>query len=171
MSSPTILSTIEPGRTSRKQRCWAHPTFGKAGKVNIRQSVTNSLRLLALGLALSGVAGAAAAGTPVLDAEAGPCALAITVSDPENRPVYAAKIRVTVRYGFMGLRKTSLEIHTDTEGKALLTGLPETPKGRLEFEVTSGRFSTIVSTYPSSRCGEDRLNVRFENRDLVPEGR
>ncbi len=93
------------------------------------------------------------------------------MSDPENRPVYAAKIRVTVRYGFMGLRKTSLEIHTDAEGKALLTGLPETPKGRLEFEVTSGRFSTIVSTYPSSRCGEDRLNVRFENLDLVPEGR
>lgn len=128
------------------------------------------MRLLALGLALSGVTGAAADAS-VLDAEAGPCALAITVSDPENRPVYAAKIRVTVRHGFMGLRKTSLEIHTDAEGKALLTGLPETPKKRLEFEVTSGRFHTIVSTYPSSRCGEDRLNVRFKNRDLLPEDR
>jgi hypothetical protein len=37
---------------------------------------------------------------PVMDGEAGPCSIAFTVTDSKGAPVYDARIRVHIAYGF-----------------------------------------------------------------------
>lgn len=89
---------------------------------------------------------------PRVSADAGTCRAAFTVRDGSNKPIYNAKIDVTVHYGFMNLRKTQLEIATNADGKALVDGLPNFPKKPLEFVVKSGTVSKVVTDDPSSTC-------------------
>jgi hypothetical protein len=102
---------------------------------------------------------------PVLDAELGTCSVLFTVKDPENKPVYAAKIRTVIHYGFLSIRSLSLEIGTNGDGKAKITGLPRTPKKRFEFDIMSGNFHKQAASYPSSRCEEDKIDITFEPQD------
>jgi hypothetical protein len=96
---------------------------------------------------------------PVIDAEVGPCAVTFTVTGPDNTPVYNARISVVVRHGFMGMRRLTLDVGTDTTGKALIIGLPESPRDRFEFEITNGSYHRKVIHYPSSNCVEDRIDI------------
>jgi hypothetical protein len=102
---------------------------------------------------------------PVLDAEAGICSVAFTVSDPGNKPVYGAKIRTMIRYGILGIRKLSLEIVTNSDGKAKIIGLPRSPKRNFKFEIVSGNFLKQAEIYPSSKCEEDKIDILFGPQD------
>src|SRR5271169_2719757 len=66
---------------------------------------------------------------PVMDGEAGPCSVAFTVTDEKGVPVYDARVRVKMRYGFAGVRHLDLEAATNVDGKALIKGLPQKVKG------------------------------------------
>ncbi|HKW88076.1 MAG TPA: hypothetical protein VJN21_04905 [Candidatus Acidoferrales bacterium] len=87
-----------------------------------------------------------------IDGGVGPCRADFTVKDGSGKPLYNAKINVVLRYGFMSLRKTELELGTDSAGKARFTGLPEDPKKPLAFHIKSGDVSHTVTDDPSISC-------------------
>ena len=89
---------------------------------------------------------------PVVDGGIGPCGADFHVTDDAGKPIYNAKIHVTLKYGFFNVRKTELEVGTNSDGKARFTGLPETPKKPLEFEIKSGTVSKSVTDDPSTNC-------------------
>src|SRR3981081_865955 len=62
---------------------------------------------------------------PVIDGSIGPCSADFTVTDAGGVPVYDAKIRVHIAYGFMNTHKLDLEVGTNIDGKASVTGLPD----------------------------------------------
>lgn len=102
------------------------------------------------------VCGLAVAGTqqdvPHVDGDVGICHALFTVHDGSDKPIYNAKIDVTIHYGFMNLRKTDLEVATNADGKARVDGLPNFPKKPLEFVVHSGTVSKVVTDDPSATC-------------------
>ena len=89
---------------------------------------------------------------PVVDGGIGPCGADFHVTDDAGKSIYNAKIHVTLKYGFFNVRKTELEVGTNSDGKARFTGLPETPKKPLEFEIKSGTISKSVTDDPSTNC-------------------
>jgi hypothetical protein len=78
-----------------------------------------------------------------VDAGQGPCTADFIVNDEAGKPVYAAKIRVRVSYGFRNLHKLDLNVGTNAEGKARFIGLPENSKtGGLFFRAYDGEGPT-----------------------------
>ena len=75
---------------------------------------------------------------PVIDGGIGSCSADFTITDADNKPVYAAKIKVHIAYGFMYARKLDLEVGTNADGKARITGLPSRVKKGLFFEASEG---------------------------------
>src|SRR5271170_2930600 len=75
---------------------------------------------------------------PVIDGGIGPCSADFTVTDSGTTPVYDAKIRVHIAYGFMNLHKLDLEVGTNASGKARFTGLPDRTKRGLFFRASEG---------------------------------
>ena len=77
---------------------------------------------------------------PVMDGEAGPCSVSFTVTDEKGAPVYDARIRVKMRYGFAGAKHLDLEAATNVDGKTLIKGLPQKVKdGILYFHGVQGK--------------------------------
>jgi hypothetical protein len=90
---------------------------------------------------------------PSINGNLGPCTADFTVTDSSNKPIYNAKIHVTILYGFMNKRKSDLEIGTDSDGKARFEGLPDKlKKPPLEFTVRSGDLSKTVRHDPAVDC-------------------
>jgi len=89
---------------------------------------------------------------PVVDGGIGPCGADFHVTDEAGKAIYNAKIHVTLKYGIFNARKTELEVGTNGDGKARFTGLPETPKKPLQFEIKSGTVSKSVTDDPSTNC-------------------
>src|SRR2546426_3767380 len=62
-------------------------------------------------LLLSGISVAAdTQEIPVVNGGLGPCSVDFTVEDGSHKPLYDAKINVTIRYGFLSKRRTDLEV-------------------------------------------------------------
>ncbi len=89
---------------------------------------------------------------PVVDAGLGSCRADFTVKDGSDKPIYNAKISLTIRYGFLNKRKSEVEVGTNSDGKARVTGLPNLPKRPLDFLIKSGDLSTTVTDDPSTNC-------------------
>jgi hypothetical protein len=89
---------------------------------------------------------------PSVNGDLGGCSAAFTVHGSSGKPIYDAKIDVTIRYGFMSMHETELQVGTNSNGKALLTGLPNSPKKPLAFQITSGDLSRIITYDPSTDC-------------------
>jgi hypothetical protein len=89
---------------------------------------------------------------PVVDGGLGACRADFTVKDGAGKPLYDAKVHVVIKYGFFSMRKTELEVGTNSDGKARVTGLPSMPKKPLEFSIKSGTVSTTVTDDPSNNC-------------------
>ena len=93
-----------------------------------------------------------AADIPMVDGGLGSCRADFTVKDGSGKPIYNAKIQITIKYGFWSKRKTELEVGTNSDGKARVTGLPNSPRKPLEFTIKSGTVSTSVTDDPSDNC-------------------
>lgn len=119
-----------------------------------QQGFADSLRILGavLFMVACGLIPCAAADAPVVKGDLGPCSADFTVTDTASKPVYDAKIRVTIVYGFMNKRKSDLEIGTDSEGKARIEGLPEKVKKILEFKIQHGEKTKSVMHDPANEC-------------------
>ena len=89
---------------------------------------------------------------PVVDGGIGACRADFTVKDEAGKPIYNAKISVTIKSGFLNRKKAELEVGTNSNGKARVTGLPAMPKKPLEFEVKSGTVSKSITDDPSETC-------------------
>ncbi len=89
---------------------------------------------------------------PVVNAGLGPCSVDFTVEDGSHKPLYDAKINVTIRYGFLSKRRTDLEVGTNGDGKARFEGLPSKVKRALEFRVRHGQLTKTISHDPADRC-------------------
>ena len=89
---------------------------------------------------------------PVVDGALGSCRADFTVKDGSGKPIYNAKVHTLIKYGFFSKRKTELEVGTNSDGKASVTGLPNMPKKPIEFSIKSGTVETTVTDDPSSSC-------------------
>jgi hypothetical protein len=89
---------------------------------------------------------------PVVDAGLGSCRADFTVKDGSGKPIFNAKVSLTIKYGFWNKRNTQVEVGTNSEGKARVIGLPNLPKRPLEFSIKSGTESTTVTDDPSTNC-------------------
>jgi len=104
-----------------------------------------------------GLLAAQAPQIPVVDGGLGSCRADFTVKDGSDKPIYNAKIHVLIKYGFLSKRKTELEVGTNSDGKASVTGLPSLPKRPLEFSIKSGTVEKAVTDDPSENC-----NAKFD---------
>ena len=89
---------------------------------------------------------------PAVDAAIGPCSADFTINDADNKPVYAAKVKVRIAYGFMTVRKLDLEVGTNVDGKARFTGLPDRLKHGLYFEASEGDRTANAFDDPAKAC-------------------
>src|SRR6267378_5896151 len=100
---------------------------------------------------------------PVVDGGLGSCRADFTVKDEAGKPIYNAKVNVTIKSGFLNRKKTELQVGTNSDGKARVTGLPNLPKKPLEFQIKSGTVSKTITDDPSTNCTavyEVTLSVR-----------
>ncbi len=89
---------------------------------------------------------------PVIDGGIGPCTADFTITDTDNKPVYLAKIKVHIAYGFASTRKLDLEVSTNVDGKARFTGLPDRVKRGLFFEASEGDRTGSAFNDPAKTC-------------------
>ena len=89
---------------------------------------------------------------PVIDGGIGPCTADFIITDSDSKPVYAAKIKVHIAYGFGSFHKLDLEVSTNADGKARFTGLPDRVKRGLYFEASEGDRSGEAFDDPSQTC-------------------
>ena len=76
-------------------------------------------------------------------------------TDDAAAPVYDAKIRVHIAYGFMYLHKMDLEVGTNVDGKARFTGLPARTKDGLAFQASKADRAGTAFVDPSTTCKAD----------------
>jgi hypothetical protein len=97
---------------------------------------------------------------PVMDGEAGSCSIGFTVTDAKGTPVYDARIRVHITYGFMGVRRLDLEAATNVDGKTLFKGLPEKVKGgTLIFRASQGKRDGSAVYDPAKNCSGQQSSI------------
>ena len=97
---------------------------------------------------------------PVMDGGAGPCSVAFTVTDTNGTPVYDARIRVHIAYGFAGVRRLDLEAATNVDGKTQIKGLPEKVKGGiLYFNASKGKLVGSATYDPAKNCGGQNSSI------------
>lgn len=90
---------------------------------------------------------------PIMDGGAGPCSVAFTVTDPKGAPVYDARIKVHIEYGFGGFHRLDLEAATNVDGKTQFKGLPNKVKGKiLYFRAAKGQLSGSATYDPQQNC-------------------
>src|SRR5262252_504724 len=77
---------------------------------------------------------------PAVDAGIGQCTAAFTITDTDNKPIYAAKVKVHIAYGFA------------SDGKARFTSLPDRSKKGLFFEASEGDRTGTAFLDPSKTC-------------------
>ena len=87
-----------------------------------------------------------------MDAGIGPCSADFTITDSASTPVYAAKVKVHIAYGFMNVRKLDLELGTNIDGKAGFIGLPDRSKHGLYFKASEGDRSGEAFDDPANTC-------------------
>ncbi len=97
---------------------------------------------------------------PVMDGEAGPCSIAFTVTDAKGAPVYDARIKVHIAYGFAGVRRLDLEAATNVDGKTQFKGLPEKVKGgTLTFRASQGKREGLAIYDPAKNCSGQQSSI------------
>jgi len=89
---------------------------------------------------------------PAVDAAIGQCTADFTITDTDNKPIYAAKVKVHIAYGFASARKLDLEVGTNVDGKARFTSLPDRSKKGLFFEASEGDRTGTAFLDPSKTC-------------------
>ena len=88
----------------------------------------------------------------VVNGGAGPCTADFVVSDASGKGIYAAKIDIQIRYGFMGLHRLETTVKTNVEGKARIEGLPEKINKTAEFKVASADQTKSLPFDPIGNC-------------------
>ena len=97
---------------------------------------------------------------PVMDGEAGPCSVSFIVTDVKGTPVYDARIKVHIAYGFAGVRRLDLEAATNVDGKTEIKGLPKKVKGEvLYFNAMQGNLRGTYTYDPVTSCDSGKGTI------------
>jgi len=103
---------------------------------------------------------------PVIDGGAGSCSVELTVRGADGKPVYAATVKVHVKYGFGGMRRLDLEAGTNSDGKVKFAGLPaRVQRPPLEFHGSKDELEGLASFDPSTEC-EAKREIALEKPKL-----
>jgi hypothetical protein len=94
---------------------------------------------------------------PVLKAGLGTCSADFTVNDQDGKPLYGAAVHVRVRYGVFGVKRSDLEVGTNSDGKARFEGLPVKAKP-LTYDIQKDDKKATVEQDVSKNC-EARYEV------------
>jgi hypothetical protein len=106
---------------------------------------------------------------PVIQGGAGPCSLELIVRGADGKPVYAATVKVHVKYGFGGTRRLDLEAGTNSDGKVKFAGLPaRVQRPPLEFHASKDEFQGVATFDPSTECQAKR-EIALE-KPKAPDG-
>jgi hypothetical protein len=112
---------------------------------------------------------AASEQVPVIQGGAGPCFLELTVRSADGKPVYAATVKVHIKYGFGGVRRLNLEAGTNSDGKVKFAGLPDrVQRPPLEFHALKDDLIGIGVFDPSTEC-QARHDITLE-KSKAPDG-
>jgi len=105
---------------------------------------------------------------PSVDAGIGTCTADFTVTDADNKPVYAAKVKVHIAYGFLSAHKLDLEVGTNVDGKARFTSLPNRLKhAGLFFQASEGDRTGNAFDDPEKTC-QAQLAVTLRKPTTAP---
>lgn len=104
---------------------------------------------------------------PTLDGGLGPCTADFLITEKDNKPVYDAKVKVHIAYGFMNLHKLDLEVDTNIDGKARFTGLPDRLKHGIYFRASEGDRSGEAFDDPTQTC-QKQFNITVRKGDQPP---
>jgi hypothetical protein len=75
----------------------------------------------------------------------------------DGKPVYAATVKVHIKYGFGGMRRLDLEAGTNSDGKVTFAGLPErVQRPPLEFHASKDELVGVATFDPSAECQAER---------------
>jgi hypothetical protein len=96
---------------------------------------------------------------PAIDGNIGPCSVEFTVTDAGNAAVYNARIRVHIAYRFLSAHKLDLEVGTNVDGKARVSGLPEKVKEALQFKASQADRYGETFWNPAEGCTAKRAIV------------
>ena len=146
------------------RRIWQHsPSCGVfACRSYNRKHMSRMIRVLcsilvAVPLLSRAQAPAPSETVPVIQGGVGRCSLDLTVLGADGKPVYAATVRVHVKYGFGGMRRLDLEAGTNSDGKVKFAGLPaRVQRPPLEFHASKEMFEGVASFDPSTECHASR---------------
>lgn len=90
---------------------------------------------------------------PMVDGNAGPCSVDLTVLGADGKPVYAATVKVHIKYGFGGMHRLDLEAGSNSDGKVKFSGIPaRVQRPPLEFRASKDDFTGIAVVDPSTQC-------------------
>jgi hypothetical protein len=81
----------------------------------------------------------------------GDCSADFTVTDAAAKPIYAASIRVRVRYGAFGIKRADLEVGTGSDGRARIEGLPNKARP-MTYTIEKGDRHTSVDQDVAQTC-------------------
>lgn len=112
-----------------------------------------------LALAVSATAQEKKQEIPNVDAGIGPCRVEFLVNDANTKPVYNAKISTLIRYSTFGVKKMELEVGTNSEGYARMSGLPSLPKYNFVFTISKDDKSTESEYNSLAGCNQKVMIV------------
>lgn len=90
---------------------------------------------------------------PATDAQSGPCSIELSVTGPDGKPVYAARIDYHAAYGAFGAHKLDMTVYTNADGKAKFSGIPaKVKKPPIEFNAKKDDLVGVATMDPASEC-------------------
>ncbi len=89
---------------------------------------------------------------PKISADMGNCTADFHVVGADSKPIYNARVHTLIKYGAFGVRKTELEVRTDSNGEASVINLPNYSKKPISFDVSNGGAASIVEFSPDKQC-------------------
>ena len=90
---------------------------------------------------------------PATDAQSGPCSIELSITGPDGKPVYAARIDYHAAYGAFGAHKLDMTVYSNADGKAKFTGIPaKVKKPPIEFNAKKDDLVGVATMDPATEC-------------------
>jgi hypothetical protein len=90
---------------------------------------------------------------PTTDAQSGPCSIELSVTGPDGKPVYAARIDYHAAYGAFGAHKLDMTVYSNAGGKAKFSGIPvKVKKPPIEFNAKKDDLVGVATMDPATEC-------------------
>jgi hypothetical protein len=106
---------------------------------------------------------------PTTDAESGPCSIELSVTGPDGKPVYAARIDYHAAYGAFGAHKLDMAVYSNADGKAKFTGIPaKVKRPPIEFNAKKDDMAGVATMDPATEC-QAKHDIVMAKKKLPPQ--